>query len=137
MSRQWYEHPSLILQLKNLAKERVDLREKNLFEGADIRPKEDLGKATDEEQRSRTADGKFNDLDEPWMGAKGTGFGRNVPESKTVTDTKRLLEPDPRVISRRLMARDEFKPAGIINALAAAWTLPQPVSFRRERVSTG
>ncbi|GJF14353.1 putative peroxidase [Mycolicibacterium cyprinidarum] len=121
MSRQWYEQPSLILQLKSLAKERVDLREKNLFEADDIRPDEDLGKATDEEQRARTPDGRFNDLDEPWMGARGTGFGRNVPLAKTVTDTKRLLEPDPRVISRRLMARDEFKPAGIINALAAAW----------------
>ena len=48
MSRQWYEHPSLILQLKDLAKARDDLREKNLFEGDGIRPKEDLGKPTDE-----------------------------------------------------------------------------------------
>jgi Animal haem peroxidase len=121
VSRQWYEHPSLILQLKDLAKARDDLREKNLFEGDGIRPKEDLGKPTDEEERARTPNGTFNDLDDPWMGSKGTGFGRNVPLSQTVTDTKRLLEPDPRVISRRLMARDEFKPAGIINALAAAW----------------
>ncbi|MCB0949431.1 MAG: peroxidase, partial [Mycobacterium sp.] len=111
----------MILQMKNLAKTRDDLREKNLFEGEGIRPTEDLGKPTDEEKRARTPDGRFNDLDEPWMGAKASGFGRNVPLAKTVTDTKRLLEPDPRVISRRLMARDEFKPAGIINALAAAW----------------
>ena len=55
------------------------------------------------------------------MGAKGTGFGRNLPIEKTIIDRKRLLEPDPRVISRRLMARDDFKPAGIINSLAAAW----------------
>ncbi len=121
MSRQWYEHPSLILQLKELSELRVELREKNLFEAEDIRPKEDLGKATDEEERARTADGTFNDLDEPWMGAKGTGFGRNAPPEKTVIDRKRLLEPDPRVISRRLMARDEFKPAGIINTITAAW----------------
>ncbi len=121
MSRQWYEYPSLILQLKELTKLRVDLRENNLFENPDIRPNEDLGKPTDEEKRARTPDGKFNDLDEPWMGAAGTGFGRNSPPEKTVIDRKRLLEPDPRVISRRLMARDEFKPAGIINTLAAAW----------------
>ncbi|MCH9767698.1 MAG: peroxidase, partial [Actinomycetia bacterium] len=69
MSRQWYEHPSLILQLKELSKQRVELREKNLFEGPGIRPDEDLGKPTDEEKRARTPDGKFNDLDEPWMGA--------------------------------------------------------------------
>ncbi|MCH9734310.1 MAG: peroxidase, partial [Actinomycetia bacterium] len=111
----------MLLQMKNLAKTRDDLREKNLFEGEGIRPKEDLGKPTDEEKRARTPDGTFNDLDEPWMGAKGTGFGRNSPVEKTIVDRKRLLEPDPRVISRRLMARDEFKPAGIINALAAAW----------------
>ncbi|MCH9708238.1 MAG: peroxidase [Actinomycetia bacterium] len=121
MSRQWYEHPSLILQLKELSKQRVELREKNLFEGPGIRPDEDLGKPTDEEKRARTPDGKFNDLDEPWMGAKGTGFGRNSPPEKTIVDRKRLLEPDPRVISRRLMARDEFKPAGIVNTIAAAW----------------
>jgi hypothetical protein len=121
VSRQWYEHPSLILQLKDLGKARDDLRANNLFESPHIRPTEDLGKATDEEVRARTPEGKFNDLDSPWMGAKGTGFGRNFPENMTVIDRKRLLEPDPRVISRRLMARDEFKPAGIINSLAAAW----------------
>ena len=55
------------------------------------------------------------------MGAKGTGFGRNVPIEKTTVDRKRLLDPDPRDISEQLMARDTFKPAGIINALAAAW----------------
>ncbi len=121
MSRQWYEYPSLILQIKELAKQRVELRDSNLFEGPGIRPDEDLGKPTDEEKRARTPDGKFNDLDEPWMGAKCTGFGRNSPPEKTIIDRKRLLEPDPRVISRRLMARDEFKPAGIVNTIAAAW----------------
>jgi hypothetical protein len=121
MSRQWYEYPSLILQIKELAKQRVELRDRNLFEGPGIRPDEDLGKPTDEEKRARTPDGKFNDLDEPWMGAKCTGFGRNSPPEKTIIDRKRLLEPDPRVISRRLMARDEFKPAGIVNTIAAAW----------------
>ena len=118
---EWYENPSLILQVRALAKARDDLREKNLFEGEGIRPTEDLGEPSESEKRARTPDGTFNDLSEPWMGAAGTGFGRNVPLSMTITDTKRLLEPDPRVISRRLMARDEFKPAGIINALAAAW----------------
>lgn len=121
MSRQWYEQPSLILQARELMKQRVKLRDENLFENPDIRPKEDLGKPTDEEERARTPNGTFNDLDEPWMGAKGTGFGRNSPTEKTIVDRKRLLEPDPRVISRRLMARDEFKPAGIVNSIAAAW----------------
>jgi len=121
VSRQWYQHPSLVLQLKALSSLRDDLRDNNLFEGDGIRPKEDLGEPTEEVKRARTPDGTWNDLAEPWMGAKGTGFGRNVPLARTVTDTKRLLDPDPRVISRRLMARDEFKSAGIVNALAAAW----------------
>jgi hypothetical protein len=121
LSPQWYEHPSLLLQLANLSKLRGDLREKNLFEGEDMRPDEPAGEAPPEAVRARTADGTWNDLGCPAMGAKGTGFGRNAPIEKTVTDVKRLLEPDPRVISRELMARDTFKPAGIINALAAAW----------------
>ncbi|WP_343601090.1 peroxidase family protein [Mycobacterium sp.] len=121
MSRQWYEQPSLLLQIKELAAARDDLRKKNLFEADGIRPKEDLGEPTEQAVRARTPDGTFNDLSEPWMGSQGSGFGRNVPLSMTVPQTTRLLDPDPRVISRRLMARDEFKPAGIINALAAAW----------------
>jgi hypothetical protein len=119
--RQWYEYPSLVLQIKELAGLRDELREKNLFEGDGIRPKEDLGKPSEQATRARTPDGTFNDLSDPWMGAAGTGFGRNAPLDKTITHTKKLLDPDPRLISRKLMARDSFKPAGIINTIAAAW----------------
>ena len=118
---EWYQHPSLILQLSGLSSARDDLREKNLFEHENIRPKEELAEAPEEAIRARMPDGTYNDLGCPHMGAKGTGFGRNVPLEKTVVDRKRLLTPDPRVISRTLMARDNFKPAGILNALGAAW----------------
>ena len=121
VNREWNEEPSLILQEKALLKIREDLRNLNLFEAEGIRPKDDLGDVTEEAKRARTADGTWNDVNEPWLGAKGTGFGRNVPLSMTVTNTKRLLKPDPRVISRRLMARDTFKPAGILSAISAAW----------------
>ncbi|CAM2832881.1 peroxidase family protein [Skermania piniformis] len=121
MSPQWHEQPSLVLQIASLSKLRSDLREENLFEGEHIRPDTGVGKPEQDVKRARTADGTFNDLGSPWMGAAGTGFGRNVPIEKTTIDRKRLLEPDPREISRKLMARDSFKPAGIINALAAAW----------------
>lgn len=117
---QWSEHPSLLLQLANLSKERADLREKNLYEQDGMRP-DDKPDAPEEAIRARTPDGNFNDLGCPHMGAKGTGFGRNVPIEKTVVDKKNLLNPDPREISRKLMARDTFKPAGILNALGAAW----------------
>jgi hypothetical protein len=119
--KQWYEHPSLILQVKALAGLREELREHNLFEGEGMRPTTDLGEPTEEAKRARTADGTFNELSDPWMGAAGTGFGRNAPASYTITHTKKLLDPDPRLISRKLMARDSFKPAGIVNSFAAAW----------------
>jgi len=119
--RQWYENPSLVLQVHALAKLRDELREENLFEGEGIRPDTDLGEPTEEAKRARTPDGTFNDLSDPWMGAAGTGFGRNAPPSMTITHTKKLLDPDPRLISRKLMARDSFKPAGIVNTIAAAW----------------
>jgi len=121
LNLQWYQHPSLLLQLSALSSERDDLRAKNLFEGEGIRPDTDLGEPTPEVEGARTADGTFNDLGCPHMGAKGTGFGRNVPIEKTIVDRKNLLNPDPREISRKLMARDTFKPAGILNALGAAW----------------
>jgi hypothetical protein len=110
------------MQFKDLFAIRDGLREHNLTEAEGIRPESaDLGDLTPEAKRARTPDGTWNDLSCPMMGAKGTGFGRNVPLSMTITDTKRLLKPDPRTISRRLMARDSFKPAGILNALSAAW----------------
>ena len=45
--KQWYEHPSLILQVASLAKLRDQLREENLFEAEDIRPKTDLGEPSE------------------------------------------------------------------------------------------
>src|SRR4051812_35578745 len=99
VSPQWYEHPSLILQVGSLAKLRNDLRSHNLFEHAEIRPKDDPSAEPPEEAvRARMPDGTWNDLGCPSMGAKGTGFGRNVPIEKTAPDLKRLLDPDPRVI---------------------------------------
>jgi hypothetical protein len=118
---QWYEQPSLILQLRSLAKLRGDLREKNLFEADGIRTDADHGEPPAEAVRARTADGMWNDLAVPEMGAKGTGFGRNVPLSMAKPQPSRMMDPHPRVISEQLMARDTFKPAGIVNAMAAAW----------------
>ena len=34
---------------------------------------------------------------------------------------RELLEPNPRLVSRELLTRDEFKPATIVNVLAGAW----------------
>lgn len=49
-------------------------------------------------------------------------MGRNVPREYTAAPTiEELLTPDPRLISEKLMTRREFKPATIVNLLAAAW----------------
>ena len=72
---------------------------------------------------ARTADGTFNDLENPAMGSAKTRFGRNVPLGHTYPESDRdVLEgPNPRTVSRELLTRDIFKPAATLNLLAAAW----------------
>jgi hypothetical protein len=71
---------------------------------------------------SRTADGTYNDLNDPAMGAAQTRFGRNVPLASTYPESDAaVLSPSPRTISRELRARDTFIPATTLNLLAAAW----------------
>ena len=69
---------------------------------------------------ARTADGSYNDLSHPGMGRARTRFGRNVPIDYTYRDA-RMMEPNPRVISRELLTRDTFIPATGLNVLAGAW----------------
>jgi hypothetical protein len=78
----------------------------------------------------RTADGSWNNLEDPKEGAAGTRFLRNVNLSKTCPETEKdtLLEPNPREISRLLLTRaigpdDQpvMVPAQFLNLLAAAW----------------
>jgi hypothetical protein len=76
--------------------------------------------ANDRYRISRTADGTYNDLQNPHMGSAGARFGRNAPNAVTYQDP-RMLDPNPRTISRELLTREEFIPAKIINLLAAAW----------------
>ena len=71
---------------------------------------------------ARTIDGTYNDLDDPLMGSIGSRFGRNVPLGHTWPDElPRLLDPNPRVISRELLTRETFEPATTLNLLAGAW----------------
>lgn len=71
----------------------------------------------------RTADGTWNNLDDPKEGAAGTRFLRNVSNSsiRRATDEE-LLEPNPRLISRKLLTRGEaMKEVPFLNLLAASW----------------
>ena len=70
----------------------------------------------------RTADGTFNDLKCPYMGAAATRFGRNVPLENTWQESpEKIMTPSPRVVSKELMTRKTFTPATTLNLLAGAW----------------
>ncbi|KAL2064308.1 hypothetical protein VTL71DRAFT_4802 [Oculimacula yallundae] len=71
---------------------------------------------------ARNSDGLFNSLEQPMMGCSGMRFGRNVPRDKTLKPSDaELMNPSPRLVSQQLLARTKFKPATIVNLLAAAW----------------
>ena len=67
---------------------------------------------------TRTADGSYNDLSAPKTGAVGATFGRNL---KPDYRPDLLSEPNPYVVSEKLLAREHFLPARSLNLLAAAW----------------
>ena len=118
--RPWHELPRL-LAMHQLIGIRNDLRAKNLYDTEE--PPLATGVPTTDPAflNARTPDGSHNDLRCPHMGAAGRRFGRNVPLDQTFPDAARLMVPNPREVSRVLMTRDEFKPATILNLLAAAW----------------
>src|ERR671934_1524292 len=71
---------------------------------------------------ARTLDGTYNDLDDPLMGSIGSRFGRNVPlQNSWHEEPPELLDPNPRLISRKLLTRESFQPATTLNLLAGAW----------------
>jgi hypothetical protein len=71
----------------------------------------------------RTADGSWTNLDNPKEGAAGTRFPRNVANAAIVPeDGERLLTPNPREISRKLLTRgDTMAEVPFLNLLAACW----------------
>jgi Animal haem peroxidase len=69
----------------------------------------------------RTPDGSWNDLANPTMGMAGSRFGRNVPIEETWRDEESLLDPSPRMLSRKLMTRHNLIAAEAGNAIIAAW----------------
>jgi Animal haem peroxidase len=69
----------------------------------------------------RTPDGSFNDLSDPDMGKTGMPFGRMWPLGYKWPGEDKLMTPNPRLVSERLLARDHFRPATSLNLLAAAW----------------
>ncbi len=116
----WYRLPGPIA-LFTLIGLRNRLRQRNLFDTGlpDVPP----GRSWEPRfLTARTVDGTYNDLEHPMMGSVGSRFGRNVPPSAGEPERRpRILEPNPRTISRELLTRDRFLPATSLNVLAAAW----------------
>lgn len=71
----------------------------------------------------RTADGSWNNLENPKEGAAGTRFPRNVGNDAIRPPTdEELLDPNPRHISLELLTRGEkMKEVPFLNMLAAVW----------------
>jgi hypothetical protein len=99
-------------------------RERNLYDTRSTAPTNDAvaKEGPPAATNARTTDGSYNDLDDPAMGSIGSRFGRNVPIEHTHPESSSdVLEPNPRLISRRLLTREKFIPATSLNVLAGAW----------------
>ena len=74
-------------------------------------------------QHFRTADGAWNNLENPKEGAAGTRFLRNVNNSAIRPESgDALMTPNPRELSRIFLTRGEtMKEVPFLNLLAAAW----------------
>lgn len=118
----WWRLPTLPAIIVLLGA-RVVYRRKNLVDTGTL-PTVNPLQPKPLEQRyltARTTDGTYNDLSSPTMGAAGTRFGRNVPLDATVPDLEHLMDPNPRVVSHELLTRNTFRPATILNLMAASW----------------
>ncbi|MDQ3803517.1 MAG: heme peroxidase [Acidobacteriota bacterium] len=119
----WDKFPPALGMLM-LAGIRGRLRAKNLHDtsGAPSLPADELVPADRRYLTARTADGTFNDLSRPKMGAAGTRFGRNFPVEYGYPEPEpAIMSPSPRTVSRELLTRHAFAPATTLNVLAAAW----------------
>jgi hypothetical protein len=118
--RVWYRLP-FMLAMPTILGHRVNMRERNLY-GTERDPSllKPLGGSNPRDQRE--ADGSYNDLGCPWMGMANARFGRNVPVGDTYGEQPPdLYEPNPRTVSRDLLARRSFVPVPHLNVLVPSW----------------
>jgi len=104
--RQWHELP-FPANLLNLLSLRLDMRDKNLYDAPDEQIQEEgREKPPPEALLARRADGQWNDLNDPDMGATGTKFGRNIDPGRSRPEKEpKLFDPNPRTVSLELMTR--------------------------------
>ena len=121
-----WSHKNQVKGLLMLSEMRRKMNENNLHnvypEGELVGFADKNLKAPEWTQWARTADGSWNNPQDPKEGAAGTRFGRNIAPEKSKPDMENLLYPNPREISRVLMTRDEgLKEVPFLNMLAATW----------------
>ena len=118
----WHRQPTLMGVL-GLIGMRARLRERSLHDTYEA-PAIQQHAPQQQDKRyltARTPDGTYNDLSDPLMGSIGYRFGRNFPLDRSFPDEPNFLNPSPRLVSRRLLARDQLIPATSLNLLAGAW----------------
>jgi len=114
------------LGLGTLLEIRKRLRERNLYdiESPATRNRRPRPEWVPRYQTARTADGTYNELEDPQMGSAGTRFGRNTPtfgRTFPASEQGTIMEPNPLEISSKLLTRKTFQPVRGLNLLAAAW----------------
>src|SRR5260370_18064210 len=117
----WYTLPK-DLGLAELIGIRDTLRRENLFDTSRL-PSVDPVKPPPYDESyltARTPDGSWNDLEHPEMGMANTRFGRNVRLADTWPDQDRMMVPNPREISLKLMPPNTFTPAPPATTLTPA-----------------
>ena len=116
----WYRLPFL-LAMPTIVGHRVNMREQNISD-TERDPSLLAPRPGANGHDQREADGSYNDLGCPWMGMAGARFGRNVPIGDTHGELPpELYEPNPRQVSRDLLARRSFVPVPHLNVLVPAW----------------
>lgn len=114
--KKWHEKPG-IGGLLDLSKIRKHMIKHNLFNTYVEYPKGGEAGKTDE----RHPEGMGNDTEMPKVGARKTHFGRNIDPSKLPPYGEDLMTPNPRLVSEKLLRREEFIPIDAANLLMAAW----------------
>jgi hypothetical protein len=118
--RVWYQWP-FVIALPTVLGYRTVMRQRNLYD-TERDPSLLKPQGGGSPREERTADGSYNNLSQPWMGMAGARFGRNAPIAATFGEKEpKLYDPNPRLISRRLLARREFIPVPHLNVLVPGW----------------
>src|SRR6266704_190750 len=135
----WQRIP-VLLGLVILIGLRLRLRARNLYDTSDpsmlpspSQPATGMGAQASSDQTAstigigspryltaRTADGTYNDLDNPKMGSVNTRFGRNVPLAYSYPEEPDIFVPNQRTVTRDLLTRQPPRPKTSSNVLVDA-----------------